>query len=233
MKLFFTIILVSGVCCLSSVKAQDDKKQLMNLSMIKDSSKTDSLKNNASLKPSSSPITKDSILKPKHTPRGATLRSAVLPGWGQAYNKDYWKIPVVYAVLAIPTFTFFYNNTYYKRTDFAYNAVYEDQNNGNSSLLPDIHPSVLKADGTPLSLTAYSNYRIEFRKDRELSALWFLIVWGLNVVDATVSAHLKDFDVSNDLSMNIKPNFNPATKTPEISIALNFRNSSSKHKIVR
>src|SRR6478672_211544 len=60
----------------------------------------------------------------KHNPRTATLRSLILPGWGQAYNREYWKIPIVYGALAIPVSLYIYNNNYYQMTKFAYNAVY-------------------------------------------------------------------------------------------------------------
>ena len=53
----------------------------------------------------------------------AALLSAILPGAGQAYNKKYWKMPIVYGALAIPTITFIYNNTWYKRTKYAYTVV--------------------------------------------------------------------------------------------------------------
>ncbi|HAK12851.1 MAG TPA: hypothetical protein DCO78_13570, partial [Chitinophagaceae bacterium] len=49
----------------------------------------------------------------------------MIPGWGQLYNRDYWKVPLVYGALAIPTATFIYNNDWYKRSKFAYNAIYK------------------------------------------------------------------------------------------------------------
>src|ERR1044071_10463991 len=61
---------------------------------------------------------KDSVIRHQHEPRKATLRSAIIPGWGQAYNHQYWKIPLVYGALAIPAATFIYNNKWYKKTKF-------------------------------------------------------------------------------------------------------------------
>ena len=58
-----------------------------------------------------------------HIPRRATRRSAIIPGWGQLYNKQYWKVPLVYGVLAIPASTYVYNNDMYLKTKFA-NIVY-------------------------------------------------------------------------------------------------------------
>ncbi|HYE53333.1 MAG TPA: DUF5683 domain-containing protein, partial [Chitinophagaceae bacterium] len=47
---------------------------------------------------------KDTLVRKKHSPRTAAIRSAIIPGWGQAYNKKYWKIPVVYTALGIPAY---------------------------------------------------------------------------------------------------------------------------------
>ncbi len=165
---------------------------------------------------------KDSLLFASHSPRIATRRSAIIPGWGQAYNHEYWKIPIVYGVLAIPTVAFIYNNNYYKKTKFAYEAKYKAQN-GDSSDLAAIDPELAN-----LSIGSLQNYRNQFRRDRDYSILFFLLAWGLQVADATVFAHLKQFNVSNDLSMQINPTFNPYTRTPALSVSLNIREHSKR-----
>jgi len=152
----------------------------------------------------------DSVSRKKHEPRKATLRSAIIPGWGQAYNHQYWKIPIVYGALAVPASLFIYNNTWYQRTKDAYDILV---NGGDTS---QIHQ-----DLQGLSAESMQYYRNAFRKDRDYSVLFFLLMWGLNVVDATVSAHLKDFDVGNDLSLHFEPDFNG--KTPSLAVMLNFR----------
>lgn len=137
-------------------------------------------------------------LVPKHNPRKATLRSAVLPGWGQVYNREYWKLPLVYAALGIPAGFFIYNNTWYKRSKLAY----EIRVDRDTSRFGEINEKLV-----PLNEDNLRFYRNEFRRNRDYSALFFLLAWGLNVVDATVFAHLKDFNVSDDLSLKLKPNF--------------------------
>lgn len=175
------------------------------------------------------PLNQDSvkITKPKHNPKIATRRSAILPGWGQAYNKEYWKIPIVYGVLAIPTTTFIYNNTWYNRTKTAYELLFKasDPNATQQDIdnLKLIHP---KLQG--FSLSSLQKFRNSFRQDRDYSVLWFVVAWGLNVVDATVFAHLKEFDVSNNLSMQIKPNINPVLNTKGVSLVFNFKKNTSK-----
>ncbi len=151
-------------------------------------------------------FTKDTIFKvvgndtikiiPKHSPRKATLRSLVLLGWGQAYNKEYWKIPIIYAALGITAGFYIYNNTWYKRTRDAYNIRVDT----NTASYSKIHPRL-----EPLSAQSLQFYRNSFRQDRDYSTLWFIIFWGLNIADATVFGHLKEFDVSEDLSLKINP----------------------------
>ncbi|RTL47219.1 MAG: hypothetical protein EKK39_15010 [Sphingobacteriales bacterium] len=161
------------------------------------------------------------IIKKKHNPKIATLRSAILPGLGQAYNREYWKIPIVYGALAIPTITYLYNNTWYKRTRDAYNIKI----NNDTAHFANIYPILQNVDPSALQ-----TYRNSFRKDRDYSILWFMILWGLNVVDATVYGHLKDFDVSNNLSLHIEPTYNPMLSAPGLSFTFSFRN---KHNILK
>jgi len=177
-------------------------------------------------KPASKPDTTNT--KPKHDPHKATLRSAIIPGWGQAYNREYWKIPIVYGALAIPASLYIYNNNYYQMTKFAYNAVYSatlETPIDNSQLLK-IDPRVMDQNtGQPLDLSSYQHYRNSFKRNKDFSLLWFFIVWGLNVADATVFGHLKDFDVSDNLSlqMQVQPNYIPETKSSTIGFVFNIQ----------
>ncbi|MDQ6812452.1 MAG: DUF5683 domain-containing protein, partial [Bacteroidota bacterium] len=67
-------------------------------------------------------INKDTVKTvPRHDPGTATLRSLILPGWGQAYNREYWKIPIVYAAVGTMAGFWVFNNMWYKRTRDAYN----------------------------------------------------------------------------------------------------------------
>lgn len=165
---------------------------------------------------------KDSIILAGHIPRIATRRSLIIPGWGQAYNHEYWKIPIVYGVLAIPTVAFIYNNNYYQKTKFAYEARYKEQNKDSSDVAA-IDPELVN-----LGIGSLQNYRNQFRRDRDYAILFFLLAWGLQVADATVFAHLKQFNVSNDLSMQINPTINPFTRTPALTVSLNLREHTKK-----
>jgi uncharacterized protein DUF5683 len=163
----------------------------------------------------------DSIRK-THSPRKAAIRSAILPGWGQIYNKKYWKLPIVYGGLGAVGAVFVYNLKNYRDTRFAYQAKYKaalPPNQGRDSTdYWNIKPELLI-----LSLESLRFYRNEFRRDIDYSVLFFLIIWGLNVIDATVDAHLKGFDVSPDLGLKIKPGHSSMANTNGISFVLNIK----------
>ncbi len=157
-----------------------------------------------------------------HSPKRATRRSAILPGWGQAYNKQYWKIPLVYGVLAIPASTFIYNTDLYNKTKIAYQARFKESN-GDKSELGLIDPSLQK-----LSLGSLQSYKNIFRRDRDYSIMWFILAWGLNVADATVSGNLKEFNVNHNLSMRIEPFSQPLLQQSGLSLQFHFNNTHSK-----
>lgn len=165
------------------------------------------------------PAKVDSVLN-VHSPRKAAIRSAILPGWGQAYNKKYWKIPIVYGALGTTAGVFFYNLNNYRDFRFAYRAKYNaSKSPPDSTLYPQIKPTLL-----PLDIQSLRFYRDQFRRDIDLSVLVFFVLWGLNVVDATVDAHLKSFDVSPDLSLRITPGMSEMSGTAGLSLSLGLKN---------
>jgi len=185
---------------------------------------TSAPKNSAVVKKDSTLVKSDTVVKLKFRPQVATRRAAILPGWGQATNKEYWKIPIVYGVLAIPGALYFYNDNWYSKTKYAYEAKFKAQAPTlDSSGLSGIDPQLKN-----LGLASLQSYRNTFRRDRDYSILYFILAWGLQVADATVFAHLKQFDVSDDLSLQVKPQFNPNTRTPGLGLVFNFKEPSKK-----
>lgn len=156
----------------------------------------------------------------RHDPKIATRRSLIIPGWGQAYNREYWKIPIVWGALGTCVGFWIYNNTWYHRTRFAYQLVV----NNETTRYNEIHPRLIsRVTNKPLEAQSLQIYRNGFRRDRDYSLLYFVGAWGLNVADATVFAHLKEFDVSDDLTMKVRPNLNPFSRTAGLTLAMNFR----------
>lgn len=152
---------------------------------------------------------------PRHSPRTATLLSLAVPGLGQAYNKKYWKIPLVYAAIGAPLYFALeqqrqfndFKQAYVKRidndpttTDNKYAGVYTDQN------------LISLIDNT--------------RKNRDLLFVLTGLTYALNVLDAAVDAHLYYFDVSDDLSASLKPSFqlspNQSLVIPSLTLSLKF-----------
>jgi Family of unknown function (DUF5683) len=151
-----------------------------------------------------------------HSPKKAALRSAILPGLGQIYNKKYWKLPIVYGALGVCGSVFFYNLNNYQDTRFAYRVKYNMRVNRTDSALF----ALVKPNLKPLPEENLRYYRNQFRRDVDYSVLFFMLLWGLNVVDAAVDAHLKSFDVSSELSLRIKPGYSDIARTNGISLQL-------------
>lgn len=176
-------------------------------------------------KPDTSKLVKvDTVAKRKHSPRQAALRSAIFPGLGQIYNKKYWKLPIVYTAIGIPVGLFFNNKTWYNRTRYALAVLaspaptQDSLNAVHSQLRPLVDQ---KAQGSIL------RYRNEFRRDMDYAILFTLLFWGLNIVDATVDAHLKGFNVNDDLNVKLRPALLPGNVVG-LSLAFTFGRNTPK-----
>ena len=160
----------------------------------------------------------------KLIPAKASFYSAFLPGLGQAYNGDYWKVPVVYAGFAFLGYWYDLNQMQYKRYRDAYNAA------------TDNNPSTVGEFEGRLSADGVKRYRDKFRRDRDYAVLYMSLFYVLNIIEANVSAHLSDFDVSDDLSFNLRPTIMPETmflgkSSPGIGLKLSFTLSEKKKKV--
>ena len=171
------------------------------------------------------PYQVDSLAKKKHNPRKATLYSTFCPGLGQIYNRKYWKLPLVYAAVGIPAYTFFSNHSLYQQCQKAVALI--DPYTSIGAPVPDsvsskISNSALRYLASLGDANSIRTYRNEYRKDQDYSVVFFLLFWGLQIVDATVDAHLMNFDVSDELSLHLQqPSMAPAT-TGMIGLGLGF-----------
>ena len=148
----------------------------------------------------------------RHSPRTASILSAVAPGAGQIYNRKYWKAPIAWAGLGTCVWFIQENTREYRRYRTAYIALVDgdpatiDEFNGRFS-----SSQVLKVTDT-------------YRKWRDISYICLGAVYLLNVVDASVDAHFVRFDVSRDLSAIVSPSFSTtALGAPGISFSLALR----------
>ena len=141
-----------------------------------------------------------------HSARKATIYSALVPGLGQVYNKKYVKIPVIYAAFAGLAYAINFNAGQYNRFKTAYLEFPNDEFEG-----------LMQQD-------QIVNYINEYRRWRDISVIGLVLVWGLNVIDANVDAHFYEYDISPEISLNLKPTYKQNAFGPELGVklALNF-----------
>lgn len=151
----------------------------------------------------------------KHSPHKATIYSAILPGLGQAYNKKYWKIPIIYGGFGALAYMTRENTLEYRKFLEAYRYVATD-------------------DGTPPPdndyIDRYSEQQLLsgknlYRRNVEIGYILGGVLYILNIIDATVDAHLFYYDISEDLSMKLEPAMlsNPLAARPVSGLSMTFR----------
>jgi hypothetical protein len=131
----------------------------------------------------------------KHRANTAAMYSAIIPGTGQIYNKSYWKVPVIYAGFGVLVYFISFNNDNYQ----TFKKAYSYRIDGDSTT-DDGYPNYTNDD-----LLVRRDY---YRRNRDLCYVFVGVVYVLNIIDAYVDAHLKDFDVSDNLSLHTSPFFN-------------------------
>lgn len=127
---------------------------------------------------------------PENSVKKATTLAMICPGAGQLYNKSYWKVPIVVGAFATMGYVIDWNARGYKRYRTAYNQVVNGQ--------PDEFEGRYSAD-------YLKNMKDNFRRNRDLCIILTGALYLLNIVDAHVDAHLKDYDISDDLSVRLEP----------------------------
>ena len=141
-------------------------------------------------------------------PSKAAFYSAVLPGLGQAYNGSWWKIPIAYAGLGTGIYFYLDNDKQYER----YRDAYKNRIAGR----PDEFMGRISEDGLRRAQELY-------QKNKEISILVTVGIYILNIVDANVEAHLRQFNVNDDLTLKPQMNFNSLTGKTDYGVALNLR----------
>ncbi|MGB0980947.1 MAG: DUF5683 domain-containing protein [Winogradskyella sp.] len=147
-------------------------------------------------------------------PAKAAFFSAIIPGLGQAYNKKYWKIPIVYAALGTGVYFYDRNNKQYNR----YRDAYKRR-------LAGFKDDEFYGDGaTPtLSNDALIRAQDQFRRNKELSLLVTIGMYALNIIEANVDAHLLQFNVDENLSLSPHYQYNRMENTSDLGLTLNFK----------
>jgi hypothetical protein len=132
----------------------------------------------------------------RYNPRRALLLAAVVPGLGQVYNKKYWKIPLVYGGLYATGYAINYYNDLYRDYKFVLFSALE-QGVGENEL-----DSTL---GMKTTVRGYRNAVDKAQRERDLMIIIMGLVYVLQIVDAHVDAHLKEFDLNPKLQVRLEP----------------------------
>ncbi len=140
-------------------------------------------------------------------PRTAVLLSLALPGAGQIYNKKWWKLPIVYGVIGGFTYAEIDNIKQYRILRDNYKWIVDGDPNTNPT----------EAPYTLLDATSMRQYRDQWRRYVELTSVGLGLAYILAATEAYVDAHLSRFDVSDDLTLRIRPSMQA---TPDSRISL-------------
>ncbi|MEZ4856478.1 MAG: DUF5683 domain-containing protein [Gelidibacter sp.] len=149
------------------------------------------------------------------SPSKAAFYSAILPGLGQAYNKKYWKIPIVYAAIGTGIYFYLDNTKEYNRYRDAYKsrlAGYEtDEFYGPISGSPRVsNDGLIRAQRT-------------LRRNRELSLLITFGLYALNIIDANVDAHLLQYNIDENLTFKPHFQYNEKENASDLGLTLNYK----------
>lgn len=147
----------------------------------------------------------------ENRPNTASLYAAALPGLGQAYNKKYWKIPILYGSGLVLGYYINYNNQLYKQYRDGLIAMI-DQDDRTVPFDPS------------LSQDYYERYVDYWRRNRDLLMIGVAVLYLVGIIDAHVDAHLEVFTVDDDISLNIEPSFDyTAMNTNLYGVSLKLR----------
>jgi hypothetical protein len=152
-------------------------------------------------------------------PSKAAFYSAILPGLGQIYNKRYWKVPIVYGAMGTGIYAYLYNDDLYDR----FRSAFKRRRAGfTDDEFYDVNGSGVVPGNPDLSDQALQDAQERYQRDRDLALLITIGLYAFNIIDANVDAHLKQFNVDDDLSLDIKPylEYHPITSDPNYGIAL-------------
>lgn len=189
MRSYFVLILSLALFYCGRTSAQD------SIAVQQDSIKTDKILTNKE-RASYEPL----------APAKAAFYSAVLPGLGQAYNKSYWKIPLVYAGIGTSVY-------FYKRNNDQFHSYRDAYKRRLAGYNDDEYQGQISDDGLIQAQKL-------FRKNKEVSIFVAVAFYALNIVDANVEAHLRQFNVSKHLV--IEPNYDFDQIRGESSYGLSF-----------
>jgi len=147
-----------------------------------------------------------------HSPKRASFYSAIIPGYGQFYNKKYWKIPIVYASIGTAYYLARWNQNKY----LTYKEAFQYRTDQDPTTIDEFDNIYSEAN-----LITIKNYH---RKNRDLAYIISVGFYLLNIMDASVDAHLFNFTINEDVTLNITTSVvnRSLSYQPALSLKLNL-----------
>lgn len=151
------------------------------------------------------PEPKGKLRKPLNiVPKYATYRSLALPGWGQAYVRQYWTIPIIYGGFGALGYAIHLNNKNYKSVRGSWAEFIRQREAGVATPSVDVTVGGKTVTGITSESVLRSNTAY-YRRFRDLSIIGCVVLYAFQLVEANVTAHLKTFDNTDDISFRLKP----------------------------
>ncbi|WP_229253876.1 DUF5683 domain-containing protein [Dyadobacter sp. NIV53] len=163
-------------------------------------------------------------------PKKAT-RLALIPGFGQIYNRDYWKLPLIYLSIGGGLYAYHLNSIKYQDFLKAYNSFYNLETGELATGVTTDTKKIVKVRNlfnTSFVMDSASRDAIDrqknyWRRNKNLSIIVTGLIYTLTIVEANVAAHLKTFDLSDDLTFRIEPKISqPLMRQPAPGVRLVF-----------
>ncbi|MDB5242289.1 MAG: hypothetical protein JWP57_2914 [Spirosoma sp.] len=160
----------------------------------------------------------------KIIPRQATIRSLIFPGLGQIYNRQYYQLPFIYGGFGAIGYFFTRYRRIAKEAENGYRRLLYGIPNGTTTPTPVTEVAI---NGNVFRSTTQAKAAYDFyRRYRDLNIILSFVLYAVNAVEANVAAHLKTFDLSDDISMRVEPTVLPMPgmgMAPGIRVALTFK----------
>lgn len=162
-------------------------------------------------------------------PGKAALFSAIVPGMGQVYNNRWWKVPIVYALIGGSAYFAINNHREFKKFDYVYTRKTDPAKLEGSHAYDNVKDTAgVYQDFGAYSIENIKYYATYHRDWRDKLVIITVLMYAANIIDAHVDAHLKSFNVSEDVAMRVRPNIMPTLKGFQSSIELSFYFKNSK-----
>ena len=181
----------------------------------------------------------EQFVKKPHSPHKATVMAMVLPGSGQVYNGQWWKVPILYAGIGATVYGLSWNMKYFKKYRTAFvdytdyinkleenpDMPYPENPSWDKLMMPGRNASNFNSSQRKRLQEQLKTKKDNYKRNRDLLYIVSGGIYVLQIIDATVFAHFYDFEINDDISLNVRPStgFSPVSGgTVGLTLTFNF-----------